>query len=97
MQKRTQLHSEKTVLGDSGVRYNLRYSIIIEEAEFHGGLIENYEVVVEKKCVSRGELQIKHVYGITISAERIYDITERVSEGLVMPDQLLEVLENLIG
>ena len=87
--------STKSFISETGISLTVRYGLIIEEIVLSqdGISIENYGVCVD--ILESGERA--YIKGITVLASTILNLLDLLSEMLVTPSTLVEVLDDLLG
>lgn len=94
MANRRMKYAEIRVVTDGGECVLLGYDLLIDEAEIGGSLIEAYGVGVSARSDARD--QRREIRALAVRRYEIERILDVISRGTVFPEDLPDVLENLM-
>lgn len=86
--------ASQSIKTEGGDVYRLTYEILIDEMEIFDSVIENYGIAI--RMLGDKMEKYKELHAITANADEINRIAGLLSRGTVFPDDLEEVLENIL-
>ena len=95
MANRRITYASRKIVTDEGESCSLDYDLLVDELESNDQILENYGISIRFTGVCRKVY--REVRGITFRSSEIGRILGLISSGCVFPEELEEVLENILG
>ena len=87
-------YSSKKINGDNSMEYELSYLILVNELYVLNTCLEGYGISIRMES-GNGQKE-KSIPNITLFSSEIETLIEKISRGIVLPDDLEDVLDSLM-